>query len=370
MIKIKEVTISELRDFIDSPEYKIMPVIPISRHRGISHINNPMAAGEDRILFLAYDDNQFVGYLGAMPDELVTGDKRVKVAWLSCMWVDSTQRGKGIAPVLLTHAHRAWSGNLLITNFIPVAKKAYDKTGLFTELKSLPGVRGYLRFNLTGIMIAKKPAWIRFRWVLRAIDLSLNMLNEIRLLRWYSKSGLKNLNFEYVADIDEEIMTLVREKSKMHLSPKSMESLQWLIRFPWILDTPYKDLNSNRYAFSSCIAGFNQHYIKIYDPSFKLIAFVVLTYREAHLKTPYIFCDEADIKPVLQLIYAHALKLGIKTLSSYHPFLASAILSSANPFIITRRMNYRFLISKALSEKLGNTDDLIFQDGDGDAAFV
>ena len=33
-------------------------------------------------------------------------------------------------------------------------------------------------------------------------------------------------------------------------------------------------------------------------------------------------------------------------------------------------MNYRILISKELKNKLGSAGDLIFQEGDGDAAFV
>ncbi len=370
MIKIKDITIAELRDFIDSEAYKKMSVIPVSRHRGISHIHNPMARADDKILFLAFDDNMFVGYLGAMPDELVTGDQRTRVAWLSCMWVDSSQRGKGIAPMLLTRAHKAWNGNLLITNFIPLAKRAYDKTGLFTEFKILPGVRGYLRFNLAGILTAKKPGLKKIKWLLGTIDFVLNILNEIRLLRWHLKYHLKNISFDYVSAIDNETMKFIKEQSELHISPKNKESLEWLMRYPWILNAPFKDLNGRRYAFSSCINDFNQHYIKLYDSSLKLIAFMILTYREAHLKTPYIFCGEVDVKLVLKVIYAHALRLGIRTISTYHPFLSEAVLSSANPFILKRKMNYRILISKELKNKLGNTDELIFQEGDGDAAFV
>ena len=156
MISIRDITIAQLKSYIDSGEFKKMVEIPISRHRAISHYNNPLAKPDDKILFLAYEDTIFVGYLGAMPDELKMAYKSIRVAWLSCMWVDSSQRGKGIAPMLLTHAHKTWKGNLLITNFIPLAKRAYDKTGLFTEFKTLPGIRGYLRFNLAEILAAKK----------------------------------------------------------------------------------------------------------------------------------------------------------------------------------------------------------------------
>jgi GNAT superfamily N-acetyltransferase len=370
MIEIRDITVAGLRDYIESAEYKKMPVIPVSRHRAVSHMQNPMAAADDKILFLAYDNDWFVGYLGAMPDELFKGDQRLKVAWLSCMWVDSSQRGKGIAPMLLKHAHRAWDGNLLITNFIPLAKRAYDKTGLFTGFKSLPGVRGYLRFNLAGILIAKKPGLKKVKWLLKATDWILNVLNEIRLLRWYPKTSLKQVVFEYVHDIDDETMHFITEKSAKHICPRSRESFQWLFRFPWILNAPFRDLNSRRYAFSACIKDFNQHYIKVYNASHQLIAFLVLTYREAQLKTPYVFCDEADAKLVMRIIYAHALKLGIRTISTYHPSLSAAVLSSQNPFILTRKMDYRILISRDLLNRLGDTEDLIFQEGDGDAAFV
>ncbi len=347
-----------------------MTVIPVSRHRAVSHSHNPMADGDDKILFLAYDKDRFVGYLGAMPDELFKGDQRLKVAWLSCMWVDSSQRGKGIAPVLLKHAHQCWDGNLLITNFIPVAKRAYDKTELFTGFKSLPGIRGYLRFNFAGILTAKKPGLKKIGWLLKAADWILNFPNEIRLLRWYPKTSLKQVNFEYLHDIDDETMEFIREKSIQQLCPRSREFFQWLFRFPWILNAPFKDLNNHRYAFSANIKDFNQHYVKVYDSSYKLIAFMILTYREAHLKTPYVFCDEADAKLVMRIIYAHALKLGIRTISTYHPFLRAAVLSSKNPFILTRKMDYKILISQDLLNRLGNTEDFILQEGDGDAAFV
>ena len=129
-------------------------------------------------------------------------------------------------------------------------------------------------------------------------------------------------------------------------------------------------MHRSKTSTAADIKDFNQHYIKLYDSSLKLIAFIILTYREAHLKTPYIFCDKTDAKQVLRVIYAHALRPGIKTISTYHPLLSEAVLSSSNPFILKRKMNYRILISKELKNKLGSAGDLIFQEGDGDAAFV
>lgn len=370
MIRIRDITIAELKSFIESPEYKSMAEIPISRHRAISHFKNPLAKADDKILFLAYEDDKFVGYLGAMPDELLFNSNIIRVAWLSCMWVDSSQRGKGIAPILLSHAHKSWDGNLLITNFIPLAKRAYDKTGLYTEFKNLPGVRGYLRFNLAEIFAAKKPVFQKFRWLLKTVDGGLNIINEVRLLRWKFKYILKDISFEYVNNIDDEILELIKRQSLKHLTPKNYENFHWLMQFPWILNAPFSDRNSKRYSFSSVKPDFRQYFIKIYSSDSKLIAFIVLTIRDSLLKTPYLYFEEKNIQPVMKLIYAHALHSKVKTITTYHPLISSYILASTNPFILRRKMNFRILISKNLKEKLANTHDYYFMEGDGDAAFV
>ena len=370
MIVIKNISIAELPAFLDSQEYKAMPEIPISRHRGISHYNNRCAKPEDKILFLAYEETKFVGYLGAMPDELTFNKKTIQVAWLSCMWVDTSQRGKGIAPMLLSHAHKTWNGNLLITNFIPLAKRAYDKTGLFTEFKSLPGVRGYLRFNLTEILISKKPDFQKIKWLLKTIDGGLNIVNEIRLLRWRLKLNVKNISFEFVRDIDSDILKLIETQNYTHLAPKNVRYFHWLMQFPWILEGPFEDENSKRYAFSSVRKDFSQYYVKILDADKIPVAFVILTKRDGQLKTPYLYFNERYTEIVYKFILALALKKGIKTITTYNPLISKRALTSWNPFILTRKLNYRILISKDLKEKLGNTGDYILIEGDGDAAFV
>ncbi|MBN2610475.1 MAG: GNAT family N-acetyltransferase [Bacteroidales bacterium] len=370
MIQIKDISIEELKPFIESAEYRQMPVIPISRHRAFSHLKNPSAAGGDKILFLAYDDDRFVGYLGAMPDLLYVDNKALKVAWLSCMWVDTSQRGKGIAPALLTHAHEVWKGNLLITNFIPIAKRAYDKTGLFTGFKNLPGVRGYLRFNLSGILPEKKPVLKKVLWLLKFTDALLNIPNEIRLYRWKSKYAAGKSDFEYVNYIDDEALDLIRSLSANHIAQKNKDNLQWLMQYPWILNTPFGDRNSGRYIFSTAKNDFRQLYIKLYNSNKKLIAFLILTQRDGHLKIPYLFFDEKDLLPVINTIFAHVLSPGIKTFTTFHPLLAQQFSALSTPFIYKKIMNFRILAAKHLVANSGISEHHYFMEGDGDAAFV
>src|SRR5512137_1646585 len=125
MLQIRDITIGNLSEFIESEEFQRMDHIPVHPRRGISQIKNPHASPHDIVMFLAYEDGRFVGYLGALPDVFYVAGSSFKVAWLSCMWVDPEMRRLGIAGKLLHHACEAWESRLLISNFIPKSKAAF-----------------------------------------------------------------------------------------------------------------------------------------------------------------------------------------------------------------------------------------------------
>ncbi|MFH2141845.1 MAG: GNAT family N-acetyltransferase, partial [Bacteroidota bacterium] len=184
-MEIKELNADKLKEFINSQEFRELKNLPISFHRALSHLNNPRLHKNDVLLLLAYNDEELVGYLGALPDDIFVHEKKIHVAWLSCMWVHSKMRGKGVAPYLLGKMNELWSSNLLITNYTPTAKKAYDKINVFTELKFFIGIRGYLRLNLHQLQILKNPTRKKILWLYRITDILFNVIFETRLMFFY-----------------------------------------------------------------------------------------------------------------------------------------------------------------------------------------
>ncbi|UCH15112.1 MAG: GNAT family N-acetyltransferase [Bacteroidales bacterium] len=370
MIVIKDIKTSELEEFINSDEFKKLEHIPISRLRAISNIHNPRGNKDDKLLFLAYDDDMFIGYLGAISDNLNIDNKTHKVAWLSCMWIDNNYRRQGIALKLLNHAYDIWETNLLITNYIPSSRKTFEKTGKYTELKSLPGVRGYLRFNLAEIMILKRPGLGCIKWLLLLFDLIANVIIGIRLVFWRMAMNITRIKIEYLNELDSETDEFIRQRSKDNLSPKDKSFFDWIKKYPWVLNTPFEDYTSRRYEFSAVDKNFDQLYIKVMNNENKMLAFLMLTVHGTHLKTPYLFFDKEYNREVRKVIYAHLLKLKVRTFTSFHPQMVEIIWSKRNPFILTRKMYHRSLITKELLAKIKNLDKYILMEGDGDCAFV
>ena len=370
MIIIKDIKTSQLEEFIDSDEYKKLEHIPISRLRTISNIHNPGGDKDDKLLFLAYDDDKFIGYLGAISDGFSIDNESHKVAWLSCMWIDNNYRRQGLAVKLLNHAYEIWDSNLLITNYIPASGKTFEKTGKFTEFKSLQGIRGYIRFNLAEIFILKRPGLKSIKWLILLFDFFTNLINGIRLVFWKMAMNIKSIKIEYLNEIDAETDEFIKQRSKDNLSPKDKSVFDWIMKYPWVLNTPFKDYTSQRYEFSAVNKNFNQLFIKVLNNENKVLAFLMLTVHGTHLKTPYLFFDEDCSHVVRKVIYAHLLNLKVRTFTTYHPQLVEIIRSKRNPFILTRKMYHRSLITKELLARIKDKDRYILMDGDGDCAFV
>ena len=370
MIIIKDIKISQLEEFINSDEYKEMKYIPITPQRAVSNIYNPNGDKDDKVLFLAYDDDKFIGYLGALSDKFIINNVYVKVAWLSCMWIDKNYRGQGIAVKLLNHASQIWNSNLLITNYIPVSRKTFEKTGRFTEFKSIQGLRGYLRFNLAEIILMKKPGLNGIKWLFLLFDFLANLINDLRLAFWKAAMNISRIKIEYLHEIDNETAQFISQRSKNNLSQKSKTVMDWIKKYPWVLSTPFKDEMSRRYEFSAVSGNFNQLFIKIVNNENKIVAFLMLTVHGRHLKTPYLFFDSSYGGVVRKVILAHLLNLKVRTFTTYHPELVKVLKSERNPFILVRKITHNTLITKELLQKVQDAGKYVLMEGDGDYAFV
>ena len=368
MLQIRDITIRNLAGFMESDEFQRMEHIPISPPRGFSQGKNPHASPDDRVLFLAYEDDRFIGYLGALPDVFYVAGSPFKVAWLSCMWVDPEMRRHGIAGKLLHHANEVWKSSLMISNFIPKSKAAFDKTGLFEPFMESKGIRGYIRFDIAQILITKKPSLQKTAWLLKSLDVLLNIGNEIRLIFWRTlQTGLR---VRLLDELDEVTSRFISTHNQFHLTRKGKEHFEWMKSAPWIIEEPYPGRDALRYDFSSSDKRFRQYWFTLSNTDGTPAAFLMLSLRGNHLKTPFVYFEKGNEANILRFLYAFMIRNRVRTFTTYHPALVSAVKTGRNPFLLTRKVTMESIITPGLKVKLGNTGNYYLQDGDGDAAFT
>jgi GNAT superfamily N-acetyltransferase len=365
-LSIINITLEELEKYLHSEEYKNSGFVPISVLRALSHRSNPRADKNDYCLFLAYDNDILIGYLGAITDWLFDFDKKHKVFWLSCMWVLPEYRRHGIAFNLLNHAVDIYSGNVLITNFIPQSKATFDKTGLFEEYANLKGIRAYVRFDFHRILPRKHPSFEKIKFVFGAFDFILNLPVKLKL-----KINQANFNttctFSEVEIFDENIQQFIHENCQESTFKRGVPEFDWMKKFPWVKRVKKNSKEASKYYFSQEAKDFRQWFIKVADKD-QIVGFLLLTLFKGELKTPYLIYDKKYVKNIAAIIGRIIIQNKVYTYISYDNSV-NPLLQKSGLFLNVRPAEYGFLISKTLRKKLQPKAPVLF-DGDGDGAFT
>ena len=319
-------------------------------------------------MIIAYEGDQMVGYLGVLPDMIFNDvGTALKCGWLSCMWVDPTLRGKGIAKQLLATAFRDWKDCILVTEFTPEAKGLYDRSGGFNDLCVNDGLRCYLRFNLHEVLPKKNEKYKSYISILKLGDSIANLPNSIRLSFYRSKlSG--RLTFEPVVGIDESVNAYILSKQKNSFERRTAAELNWILKYPWLITSPPTS-ESQRYHFSSVSDRFLNLAFKIQENG-QIRGYIHFTVRDSQLKVPYAYFDDECLPDIVEYIYQLMRDYQLNMLTVFHPAIVRHFEGHATPFIYKRQIKRHYIISKVLDAHFTDHNKLAIQDGDADCAFT
>ena len=364
--EIEIVRISDLLDFVNADGFTKMPVIPITRQRAISQVNNPSADPEDVALIIAYSAGEMFGYIGCLPDT-IGSEKKVKVAWLSCWWVHPSKGGNA-GTLLFLKAYQAWDGHFMITDFTPAVRNVVKASRLFTFLLHQPGARLYLRFTLAEVLPRKIPFLHNFYTFLKISDILAN--TALSLHRAYWKRRYKNADFcfEYMSLPNQAAREFIRASNKNLTVARSAEEISWILTYPWVTEgIAEKDEQSRKYYFTVVADVFRQYFFKIKNNG-RIIALVLLTNINGHIHIPYLFADKTKMPEVVSAIVYKAIAQKAKTLTTFQPAFLNYIKKNNKPFIYARSLKKERAVAKQINPEEITND--FWQDGEGDGVFT
>jgi GNAT superfamily N-acetyltransferase len=366
MISIKKVCVSELQQLVNDHSYLTWDNIPISRHRAMSYIHNPRCLPTDAVLYLAYIGNRLVGYRTIFPDSITSGDKIIKVGWLSGNWVDPNFRRKGIASMLFKSAMADWNNRLLFTNYAEESKAVYDKTGYFKSVCTLSGVRLYIRPCLTRILCTRGRKYKVLKPIWQIIDFLLSIFNPVplflRLIR--QPNGIK---YEYLNLADDETINVFESETKKTPTHRLGIELNWILNHPWLVSAPLGDVLGKKYYFSSSPKRFESMLVKVYRDN-DLLGFFLANLNDRFITTPYIICREGEERVFAKAILKHALALGAFRITTFNEMVGKELKRLTFLGWLSLNQKRNFFASNSIYTEIGN--NLTFIEGDGDCAFV
>lgn len=361
-MKIVKLNRQQLSNYIQSDEYKTMPHIPISFHRATSHINNPRLSENDTLLILVYE-KELIGYLGIIPDQIFQNNIAIKMGWMSCIWTHSNARGKGIAKLLTQTAIELYNNRIFCTEFTPEAENLYKKLGAFQPLVNKKGIRIYRRSCSETVLPVRHPKASFLTPLLSLYDATINAFHDLFLRKKQKLS--KNYYIEFTESPEESCYFLMNNIHKNELTQRGQKEIDWFFRFPWVKETPAPTAESKRYHFSSEARSFKIITIKI-KQNIELVAFLIVTVRDNHMKTPYVYVktghEEIIAETINNLMCIHKIDI----LTTYQKSIVNNFERNIS-YLFSKSISRKYLQSKEFHLNITET---MLQDGDGDCGFV
>ncbi|WP_079240697.1 GNAT family N-acetyltransferase [Chryseobacterium indologenes] len=354
MITLKTFNRRELEGFISSGDFQQYDFLPITRHRALSHIQNPKASDNDVLLILAFSEEKLVGYVGCFPDCFTIDGKEIRYAWLSTLYVNPEYRKKRPAKALLKRVFEEYEDRIAITEFTKEAEALYNIMGVFEYVFPKEGKRYYFRTDAAKMIPEKKPGTKSLKPLFKILDAAANGLISIKNIT-ASKPDFK---YEVLDQIDKESADFINGFS----GKRDADEINTFINHPWVLEGK-KD---EKYLFSSFAETFKYFWIKIFDKNNKLTSCFLLQLRDGYLKIPYLFVD-SNADEVARFLKYFIVNYRVKGFTSYQTLLNKEIQQSkVFSTIYERDFKREYLFHKNLLELLPDHFDPNYQDGDGD----
>jgi len=190
---------------------------------------------------------------------------------------------------------------------------------------------------------------------------------EKQLEQWQEDHSLKGVQIEYVTQIDYQTSDFIEKTRKNELTRRGSQELNWILKYPWAMQAPLKEMTKKQYYFSLISKRFFYLAIKILDDRKNILGFVICLIRNKMLYVPYFYCQPENGVLLQKVICMHCKELGVEVFVTYQKELMQYFKELKYPYFYEKKIYEEFMISKKFEDLKIDNDYL--QDGDGDCAF-
>lgn len=389
-ITVQAIRVGELIEFAERVLRAAQPgqFVPITMQRAVAHAHNPYASKDDVALLVAVDeDDEIVGYFGILPVMLRVDDDLYKVHWFTTWSVSAKVRGRGVGSLLMQAALDLKQDYLIVGSVH--ARRVCRRFG-FWEREPLV----YYWLDLTGAGRLNPVVWARrgVRKILHLARIKRTLQPESpfsrRLDAWMAKRFKKfftrSLNKRFAPFLE---MYHLREVDQLRDEPPSrgprpavelyrgVEAVNWMLRYPWVLESGQSLTEDKDYYFSDTRPLFHQFAVEIESRQGEMLGFAVFSVSQRghgiHLRTL-----DYRLPPSLvpRLLPALALHYGAQHRADTLELPAEAVTalrrSLPGRMLLKRRERIYMAMPRGDDSPLArNWERLTFQLVDGDMAF-
>jgi len=358
-MRIEKYNAVQLKEFLNSDQYRTMPFVPVSESRAQSWLNNPRLAPGDILMNVAYENKEMLAYRCVLPDR----HAEIRFGWLSGVWVRPDQRRRGLASMLFDEAFSDWGGQLMFTNYAPESLAVYDKSGRFDLYMEKTGIRYYQRSSTASLLGSRSTMFRRSRPLLGLADGVLNTIQDIRIR--VRKENINDLVIEEAGSPDLEATAYLEKYGGTGFCNRSEVEFDWIASYPWVKSG--KDRDSN-YFFTSISPRFQNICIKIKDSAGDMQGFLWIVINGEKMTLPYTVFNRGKSADIFRVINHFMQAFRVSYMTAYNSTITNSF--QPGPLLTSRNMIQRYYVTHELARQLPAPRSVNFQDGDGDVIFV
>ena len=353
----------ELQEFIESDFFKKLNKIPISKHRALSHINNPYCADDDVLLWAVYENETLLGYSSVLPDMIVRNSGAEKIYWSNSTWREESEQKTMLATMLLLKPLEQYKSRFFLTDFIPEAEKSYQKLRIFKPIEAEFGVTFYRNLALSQIIERRFPKLKIIVPIYSFLEKCFNFTLFLgrKLTTKNTKTDFRIVeNNIFDTEFDDFIKNYCNENQ---LVERNSTYFNWIIKYPWVLQGKPND-ESQRYHFSSVAEQFEYHSVKIYDKQ-NLVGFMFLKIRDKRLAVSFSYLNDRCVKDAVAYILQLANSKNLDTITSYDKKILRELTKKRSKYLFAKKMEKKYFFPRDF-----DITSSAFQEGDGDMVFT
>jgi hypothetical protein len=361
-MKIREITVGELPDFIRSEEYAFLEPKPITPLRAYSQFKNPQARPENVALIFAAENHTLLAFAGILPHAAKGSEEPV---FSNSGWWVHPEKGRKLGLSVLLKAFQLCNGRMFLTDCTAHTKLILEKTNLFHFVPPVKGSRFFLRFY-AGSFLRRKgekgPAPFLFSWVDKRLNATLPVwASVVQHKKQHREFSLKVVKFP-----DAEHAAFIQKNPGKSFLVQDAGKLNWVVQHPWV--TTENDNTADLYPFTHKVESFKQEFIEIRRGK-KLVTFLLLSVRDNHASVPFIYFKKEVLNDVAQWVWNYLLKIKADSLVVFHPELEEALRKNKRVWLLRKNIVRYAGYSKEL-ETLFTEKEYFFQDGEADVVFT
>lgn len=359
-------TIADLENLENHNWFRSSKNLPITLHRAVSQAKNPRADKDDLALIVAVDKQEVICYIGMIPDNIFIKEQKIKIAWGSTGWVHEDYKNTGIYVVLLFHALEFYDNNFAIAEVSDSAKRVFESSKKFLTLKVLTSTTIVSRFCTEQYFITQNLHYRKIFPLLRFVDFLGNLIvNPMFHLK--VKKYRDTLRLKEISETDNEAQNFIEKHSSGNLVMRSKLEIDWILKYPWVLEAKSKSKKNRKYFFSSTTKKFRLGLYKLYENDV-LTAVLLIKQRENHLTLPYFWFGVENAEKIVKALYYYSYRLGVAKITLFGENLELSMKSAKTSKLFVKQRVRKSYITKKFSGY--DFSEISLQPGDGDNVFT